>query len=434
MPELQTYLEYNDPLSIIYRAGTPNDPYKDRLDSLPVINNQITLLEIPSEFHKVKISGYTEINNDIFRVQNLINSNEFLVNYSNGNIQFNPSEEGKTLLCESKGRGLILYPASRIYAIVSRNPDVVKTLQDIIDEALLKISQANMVIKDVKVAIRNAEAATTNANTATDNASKARDNAILATEETNIATSKSIVATTNAVSAALEALNARDLAIDARNQSILLWQHSVPSRDVLEATYPTPKTGWTVSMDDTGVVYRFDGTEWKDIGNMVGAVPLVNSTLDGLMRFSDYVKLKAIEPNAQVNFVQEDAKNVLPDYFRTKTITFMFASVIDTGLQEIEIKFPYHGEITDITASCSTEGSDVTEIEIEKASEADYKAKNPWANILSRNVSIHYGEKVDDHERQIVIPQVNKNDYFRVNVKKIGTGLANLVVQIEVKI
>src|SRR5690625_1024258 len=123
---LQQYLQYNDPLTIIWRRGTPDDPYVDKLDSLPVINNQITLLEIPSQSHKVQISGYTEIDPITYNYnKKKLESDEFLVDYQNGNIQFNPSEDGKTLLCSYKGRGLILYPASRIYGMVSRNPDVV---------------------------------------------------------------------------------------------------------------------------------------------------------------------------------------------------------------------------------------------------------------------------------------------------------------------
>jgi len=434
LPELQTYLQYNDPLTIIYRKGTPDDPYKRRIDSLPVINNQITLLEIPSEFHKVLISGYSEITLDTFSRKKKIESNEFLVNYSNGNIQFNPSEEGKTLVCESYGRGIILYPASRIYAMVSRNPDVVKTLQDIIDEALKKIGDAEVAIERVNIAIRNAEIATSNANTATDNANRARDDANAATAESKVATENAITATTNANSAAQEALKARDLAIEARNQSILIWKKSVPSRDVLEATYPNPQIGWTVAMDDTGIVYRFDGVEWKDIGNMVGSVPLATETLDGLMKSTDFSKLKNIEAHAQVNYIGEEAKNALPDYFKTKVITFVFASTVDVGIQEAEIKFPYQGEIVGVSASCSTEGNDITEIDIEKVNELDFINKNPWSNVLSRRLLIPYGSKVDDQQAAIALPQVTKNDYFRVNVKQVGQGLSSLIVQIEVKI
>jgi hypothetical protein len=94
-------------------------------------------------------------------------SNQFVVNYSTGVITFNPSEAGKTVTCTYMGKGQILYPAERIYAHTD-NPNVVETLQEIIDSgqaARDALDQLSAKIDEANTAIGNANTATTNANT-----------------------------------------------------------------------------------------------------------------------------------------------------------------------------------------------------------------------------------------------------------------------------
>lgn len=120
------YPQYNDPFLIIWRAGTADDPYIDKTDTLKIVNNQIVLSEIPDEFNHVTISGYAEVYNTP------PTSTQFVVNYRNGIVTFNPSEEGKTVTATYKGRGVIMYPAERIY-VHSDNPDMTQNIQQMID-------------------------------------------------------------------------------------------------------------------------------------------------------------------------------------------------------------------------------------------------------------------------------------------------------------
>ncbi|WP_068794321.1 hypothetical protein [Brevibacillus laterosporus] len=55
--------QYNDPLLIEWRKGDESDPYIDRTETHKIINNRIVLTEIPAEFHRVEIYGYSEIDN-----------------------------------------------------------------------------------------------------------------------------------------------------------------------------------------------------------------------------------------------------------------------------------------------------------------------------------------------------------------------------------
>jgi parallel beta-helix repeat protein len=119
------YFPYNECLKVLWRDGTENDPYIPIEDVQKIVNNTIVLSEIPDEFNHVQIENYSEI------YKGEPESDEFIVNYANGIVTFNSSEEGKTVVVRYFGRGQILISANRVY-LHSKNPDIVKTLQDLI--------------------------------------------------------------------------------------------------------------------------------------------------------------------------------------------------------------------------------------------------------------------------------------------------------------
>ena len=43
------------------------------------------------------------------------------------------------------------------------------------------------------------------------------------------------------------------------------WKENVETFDDIVIAYPSPQKGWTVSVNDTGIVYRFDGENWIPI-------------------------------------------------------------------------------------------------------------------------------------------------------------------------
>jgi len=151
------YFKYNDPLIIIHRTGTEDDPYNERTDEYKIINNIIVLYEIPDKFNKVQIENYYEV----FEDQEIL-SNNFKVDYSNGMVSFNPSEEGKTISARIFGRGIILYPASRIYLYGTDN--AVLNLQDLIDinnqtidVSLVEIESALTSMNNLSTSVSSAE-------------------------------------------------------------------------------------------------------------------------------------------------------------------------------------------------------------------------------------------------------------------------------------
>ncbi|MDK8179409.1 hypothetical protein [Paenibacillus sp. UMB4589-SE434] len=384
MSELRHYLELNDPVAMVWRKGNNQDPFTDRNDLLPVINGIITLLEIPSSQHKVHIDGMVEINQELYNQTSALLPDQFLVNYANGSIQFHPQHEGATFSCKYKGKGLILYPASRIYAMVRRHPDVVKTLQEIIDEAHTKLNDTHLAMDQVEQAIREAHDASAKASMAADRASQA---------------------TANAMDAAHNAIHAVD-------STKLLFKPAVSDMKELLRTHLNPQVGWTVQTYKDGIRYRYDGKDWVPIDIFGKNIQLVNEHADGLMSSSEHSKLKSI-----------------PLETKERVIVFCLPSYLFQGVQNIVARFPFKGEIVGIKAICGVPGDTDSEITIEKSMNM-----KDWHNIMSRPVQLDAFSHYDDGQAVVDPTTVYAGDCFRLHVVKQGLNIQNVTVEMIIKI
>lgn len=383
MPDLITQLQYNDPLVIIARKGTPEDPFKDRADSLPVINGIITLWEIPSMTERVTISGMSEIDQEIFEQRKIIAENEFLVHYSTGVVQFHPSLEGTTQLCRYKGRGLIMYPASRIYAMVSRHPDVVITLQDYITEVETKLAENNELINKVENLL----------------------------SEARVVIDESRLSTDNANTAAEAANNAADLALDAYNTTRLVFKNPVAKQKDLYTTYPSPSVGWTVQTYTDGKRYRFDGNDWIEIDIFGSNLQVVNEFKDGLMSVADYLKLKSY-----------------PDSLKDRIISFSLPDAVQ-GVIENFIPFPFNGQLIEMTGYCEIAGEMASQISLEKS-----RNLTDWTEITDRRLRFEPNQHFDDKLITFKNTTIEAGDIFRINMNTQGMGIYNITINLKIRI
>lgn len=383
LPDLITQLEYNDPLVIISRTGDDQDPYVRRTDSLPIINGCITLFEIPSTTKRVQISDMLEVDQSYFEEKNQLAPNEFLVHYQTGMIQFHPSLEGTTKLCTYYGKGLIMYPASRIYAMISRNPDVVVTLQDYIDEIELKLTQNTSLVEQITSALAEMKATTQQAKLAIEQTAEAID----ATNE------------------------AAAFAKDAYLTTKLVWKEPVQSGKDLYLAYPHPNVGWTVQTTNDGKRYRFDGSKWVLIDIFGSNLQVVNEHKDGLMSVADYLKLKSF-----------------PDTLTHKTIVFSFPDAV-RGVIENCFSFPFKGEIVSFYATCEDAGETPTTISIERS-----RNMGDWTEITNRRLTFQPNQKVDDGLVTFYNLEVRPRDKFRLHMNQQGAGFYNLTASFIIKV
>ena len=122
-----------------------------------------------------------------------------------------------------------------------------------------------------------------------------------------------------------ETQNLITTSIQNANTDGMIWQKDVNSFSDIATTYPDPKKGWTVSVNDTGKIYRYNGTEWVSLSGTTTTYQLATQTENGLMAATDKTKLDGIEAGAN-NYV---LPNTLPANMITTTDDKQFISSVE---------------------------------------------------------------------------------------------------------
>jgi hypothetical protein len=231
---------FTDPIITMRRKGTSDDPFLNILEEVYVDNSKAILTELPYRFDRVKILEQTGGAGDVSSVdggaftdsttngsetiiyptmfeidQGSPDTNQYIVNYSEGYITFNSSQEGAKFLVQYTGVGYRFIGASRVY--YEQNLDgSITTIKQVLDSSMSTIN---------------------NIQNAMDNANIAADNATNVTE------------------------NFQSLL----DQQKLVYKQSVATFADIATTYPAPELGWRVVTKDTGLAYRYDGTTWLEV-------------------------------------------------------------------------------------------------------------------------------------------------------------------------
>ena len=375
------YLDFNNPIHIVWRKGTPNDPFIDRLDITRVVNQRVALLEIPDELYRVRISGMTEINYEKF-IKDNINEHEFYCDYTNGFVYFNSSKEAETISIVYKGRGIILYPSSRI--LHYDGTDSTQSLHEIIENSKIQVQE--LIDR-------------------TENFEEVLERMIIATNLTQEATDMSIDVTQR-TEQALKLVN------DAYETTVLIYQPYVNTYSEIATKYNNPKVGWTVHVYDSGIRYRYNGKDWIPIDQLGGTIPDVSEDYSGLMSSAEHIKLKEISEDTDV-----------------RTIVFICPQDIMQGVQDPHVVFPYDGEILDVKAYVSKTGTENTNIEVQKSNNFVN-----WENITDVPILIPSYTFKDSGIHSLVKTEVLTGDVFRLRVVDFGVDSYNLTVNIKIKI
>lgn len=380
MARENTYLEFNNPIHIVWRSGGQDDPYVDRIDIAKVVNQRVVLLEIPDELYRVRISGMQEINYERF-VKDVLNKDEFYVDYSNGFVYFHASKEAETISISYKGRGMLLYPDTRIISWDGNSPG--QTLHETIKQ----------VKEEIKTLIDK-----------TQNYEEYLQKVIIAVNDANNATDQALQATK-------DAQDAVELVENAYYTTVIIYQPFVQTESDIETTYPNPEVGWTVQVYENGVRYRWNGQDWIPIDAFGGNIPLASELLDGLMSKEDFVKLQDMS-----------------DYVDERVIVFIIPDIVEHGIQDPHIEFPFDGEIIEIKSSLSSTGAGDTVFNVQKS--IDYAE---WTDVTDEPVVIELGEHFNSEVFEIVEKDVSKGDIYRINITDTLEA-KNLTINIRIKI
>lgn len=137
--------KYNDPLYIDWHRNSQGQEYSVLIqnESHKITKNIIFLTQLPDIQHRVLIDG-------MYETDGVITSPQFYkVNYENGMVTFHSSlDQGTINVSKYYGRGIIMYPASRIWTKLSVNGEVTQTVDgafDILDGQSADISDLKRV-------------------------------------------------------------------------------------------------------------------------------------------------------------------------------------------------------------------------------------------------------------------------------------------------
>lgn len=385
---------YLNPIHIVWRKGTSEDPYIDKAEYLKAVNQTMVLSEIPDEVFRVRIDELEEVNIDKV-THYTIAENQFAVNYATGVIQLHKSKEAESFNVFYRGRGFIQYPSNRIYHQDKFN-DVIESLDEIVQRSLDSVKNLDSTIAEKVTDYQEIRdeivAKISEMIIATDNANESKDNADIAT----------------------------DKALNAYETTRLVFLPYVEKFSDISKTYLNPQVGWTVQVYETGIRYRYDGIAWIPIDLFGGNIQIATETIDGLMSKDTYKKLLKVESDL----------GVLDEVPRERIIVFCFPYLRD-GVNSTVARFPFKGEIISVKGICSKYSSEtMTEIDIEKSTDMIN-----WMSILDESyLTFEKEEYFDNGEHRMLARQVAVDEMFRINVRTLSSTIEGVTIEIKINI
>ena len=135
-----------DPIMVLNRAGTSDDPYIQKIENLKVYNNTVVLDELPVLSSGVKIEGMYEKQLENDGLLMTLNEDEFYVDYRLGVVYFNGTQDNLIKRITYMGRGLILYPIERFYRM--RDGGDIEFFEDTINDLVSKVDLIQEIVNN----------------------------------------------------------------------------------------------------------------------------------------------------------------------------------------------------------------------------------------------------------------------------------------------
>lgn len=115
-----------------------------------------------------------------------------------------------------------------------------------------------------------------------------------------------------------------------------------------------------------------------------------------------------------------------------KIIVFSFQKPV-LGAQKVEIKFPFQGYLSEISASLAVPGATNTIIQVQKCSQVNYENNEVWENV-GEEMTVLQDKKTANYQFENSGNIVALNDYFRVDIKELGQNIEGLTLNIKIKL
>lgn len=127
---------YNESIISKRRKGTPDDPFLNIIETLQVVKGKAILTEVPNRFNKVKVT--TTNGTLLYEIEDgELKNNFFNVDYVQGVVFFNPSQNSNYFTFSYLGEGAHYFPAERVY--LENKDDDIQTAREKFDDVDLRI-------------------------------------------------------------------------------------------------------------------------------------------------------------------------------------------------------------------------------------------------------------------------------------------------------
>ena len=146
-------IRFND--AFLFKCHPPRLKQNYKAQVIPHVNFLI-LEEVPDESHRVIINGFNEVKG----MDNIVNENDFFVDYSGHHVYFHPNQSGNYITIDSYyGIGVSFVGANRIVTKTNIDLDIVETLQDLLDkyETIGSITEIKELIDTLNAQITKVE-------------------------------------------------------------------------------------------------------------------------------------------------------------------------------------------------------------------------------------------------------------------------------------
>ena len=146
-------IRFND--AFLFKCHPPRLKQNYKAQVIPHVNFLI-LEEVPDESHRVIINGFNEVKG----MDNIVNENDFFVDYSGHHVYFHPNQSGNYITIDSYyGIGVSFVGANRIVTKTNVDLDIVETLQDLLDkyETIGSITEIKELIDTLNAQITKVE-------------------------------------------------------------------------------------------------------------------------------------------------------------------------------------------------------------------------------------------------------------------------------------
>lgn len=257
-----------------------------------VIDGQFVLNQVPSKFHKVKITNLQLFETSF---QKPLTPTLYKVDYNIGIVYVDSSLNGQLIIVDYFGKGIVYYPSSRIYTEVDDNGNVVDTVGSIIDVGYQAIDN----LKQFNEVYTNVVNATNTANQLSSDFSNAEDIRVTNENDRELNETTRINAEGDATKGRVKEENTRMV---NENQRIVNENIRVTN----EQNRTVEFDGWRTSISNAGKIGDVSQLQTTDKSTIVGAINENKQNIDNTNgKIGDVTQLSTTNKNNTVGAINE---------------------------------------------------------------------------------------------------------------------------------